>query len=87
MLTDFTSFYTLPSTVMHHPQHRSLKAAYSFYSVHTHTPLLDLMNDTLILAKLVRYCTHTLSNINTKVQHNYDHVHLIGVFVCPTERL
>ncbi|KAK6326916.1 hypothetical protein J4Q44_G00025610 [Coregonus suidteri] len=52
VLTDFTSFYTLPSTVMHHPQHRSLKAAYSFYSVYTHVPLLDLMNDTLILAKL-----------------------------------
>lgn len=53
ILTDFTSFYTLPSTVMHHPLHRSLKAAYSFYNVHTQTPLLDLMNDALILAKLV----------------------------------
>lgn len=53
VLTDFTSFYTLPSTVMHHPLHRSLKAAYSFYNVHTQTPLLDLMNDSLILAKLV----------------------------------
>lgn len=53
VLTDFTSFYTLPSTVMHHPLHRSLKAAYSFYSVHTVTPLLDLMNDALILAKMV----------------------------------
>ncbi|TNN75707.1 Glycylpeptide N-tetradecanoyltransferase 2 [Liparis tanakae] len=52
VLTDFTSFYTLPSTVMHHPLHRSLKAAYSFYNVHTQTPLLDLMNDALILAKL-----------------------------------
>lgn len=52
-LTDFTSFYTLPSTVMHHPLHRSLKAAYSFYNVHTQTPLLDLMNDALILAKMV----------------------------------
>uniref|UniRef100_A0A672GFD2 Glycylpeptide N-tetradecanoyltransferase n=1 Tax=Salarias fasciatus TaxID=181472 RepID=A0A672GFD2_SALFA len=51
-LTDFTSFYTLPSTVMHHPLHRSLKAAYSFYNIHTKTPLLDLMNDALILAKL-----------------------------------
>nr|AAO20905.1 N-myristoyltransferase 2 [Takifugu rubripes] len=51
-LTDFASFYTLPSTVMHHPLHRSLKAAYSFYNVHTQTPLLDLMNDALILAKL-----------------------------------
>lgn len=55
VLTDFTSFYTLPSTVMHHPLHRSLKAAYSFYSVHTQTPLLDLMNDALILAKLVLF--------------------------------
>uniref|UniRef100_H3DLY1 Glycylpeptide N-tetradecanoyltransferase n=1 Tax=Tetraodon nigroviridis TaxID=99883 RepID=H3DLY1_TETNG len=52
LLTDFASFYTLPSTVMHHPLHRSLKAAYSFYNVHTQTPLLDLMNDALILAKL-----------------------------------
>ncbi|XP_075868880.1 glycylpeptide N-tetradecanoyltransferase 2 isoform X1 [Nelusetta ayraudi] len=52
VLTDFTSFYTLPSTVMHHPLHRSLKAAYSFYNVYTQTPLLDLMNDALILAKL-----------------------------------
>lgn len=53
VLTDLTSFYTLPSTVMHHPLHRSLKAAYSFYNVHTQTPLLDLMNDALILAKMV----------------------------------
>ncbi|KAA8591606.1 hypothetical protein FQN60_016980, partial [Etheostoma spectabile] len=52
VLTDFVSFYTLPSTVMHHPLHTSLKAAYSFYNVHTQTPLLDLMNDALILAKL-----------------------------------
>ncbi|XP_028326106.1 glycylpeptide N-tetradecanoyltransferase 2 [Gouania willdenowi] len=51
-LTDLTSFYTLPSTVMHHPLHRSLKAAYSFYNIHTQTSLLDLMNDALILAKM-----------------------------------
>uniref|UniRef100_A0A3B3QZF5 Glycylpeptide N-tetradecanoyltransferase n=1 Tax=Paramormyrops kingsleyae TaxID=1676925 RepID=A0A3B3QZF5_9TELE len=52
VLTDFTSFYTLPSTVMHHAVHKSLKAAYCFYSVHTDTPLMDLMNDALILARL-----------------------------------
>uniref|UniRef100_A0A1A8MHX2 Glycylpeptide N-tetradecanoyltransferase n=2 Tax=Nothobranchius TaxID=28779 RepID=A0A1A8MHX2_9TELE len=52
VLTDFTSFYTLPSTVMDHPLHRSLKAAYSFYNVHTKTPLQDLMSDALILAKV-----------------------------------
>lgn len=52
-LTDFLSFYTLPSTVTHHPAHKSLKAAYSFYNIHTETPLLDLMSDALIIAKLV----------------------------------
>ncbi|XP_053555813.1 glycylpeptide N-tetradecanoyltransferase 1 isoform X1 [Bombina bombina] len=51
-VTDFLSFYTLPSTIMNHPTHKSLKAAYSFYNVHTKTPLIDLMNDALILAKL-----------------------------------
>lgn len=38
---------------MNHPVHNSLKAAYSFYNVHTTTPLLDLMSDALILAKSV----------------------------------
>lgn len=53
-VTDFLSFYTLPSTIMNHPTHKSLKAAYSFYNVHTQTPLLDLMSDALVLAKMVR---------------------------------
>lgn len=66
VLTDFTSFYTLPSTVMHHPLHRSLKAAYSFYNVHTQTPLLDLMNDALILAKLVMLPFYCQTPITTK---------------------
>ncbi|KAJ1136533.1 hypothetical protein NDU88_002948 [Pleurodeles waltl] len=51
-VTDFISFYTLPSTIMNHPTHKSLKAAYSFYNVHSKTPLVDLMNDALIIAKL-----------------------------------
>ncbi|CAL8342586.1 unnamed protein product [Arctogadus glacialis] len=50
-VTDFVSFYTLPSTIMNHPVHTSLKAAYSYYNVHTTTSLLDLMSDALILAK------------------------------------
>jgi len=50
-LTDFVSFYTLPSTVMHHPQHKTLKAAYSFYNVSTRTNWTELMQDGLIVAK------------------------------------
>ena len=54
VITDFTSFYHLPSTIMHHPQYKTLKAAYSFHNVATKTPLNDLMNDLLISAKNVR---------------------------------
>jgi len=50
-ITDFVSFYTLPSTVMNHPQHDNIKAAYSFYNVSTATPWPELMGDALVLAK------------------------------------
>ena len=32
-ITDFISFYTLPSSVLKHVEHRLLKAAYSYYNV------------------------------------------------------
>lgn len=51
VITDFGSFYHLPSTIMNHPQHKMLTAAYSFYNVATKTPLTELMNDMLISAK------------------------------------
>ncbi|CAB4004908.1 glycylpeptide N-tetradecanoyltransferase 2 [Paramuricea clavata] len=50
-ITDLISYYTLPSTIMNHPVHKTLKAAYSFYNVSTVTPLLELMQHALILAK------------------------------------
>lgn len=51
VITDLVSFYALPSTVMHHPMHKIIKAAYSFYNVSTKTPWLELMNDALVSAK------------------------------------
>ncbi len=63
MITDFVSFYTLPSTVMRHPVHKSLKAAYSFYNASGKTAWCDLMQDALIIAKNVssgRYADRTL---------------------------
>ncbi|KAL2462450.1 Glycylpeptide N-tetradecanoyltransferase 1 [Forsythia ovata] len=50
-LTDFCSFYTLPSSILGSQSHSTLKAAYSYYNVSTKTPLLQLMNDALIVAK------------------------------------
>ena len=37
--------------MMHHPVHKSLKAAYSFYNASTSTPWTQLMNDALVTAK------------------------------------
>lgn len=55
VITDFVSYYTLPSTVMHHPVHKVLKAAYSFYNVATKATWIDLMNDALISAKQLNF--------------------------------
>ncbi|XP_021762167.1 glycylpeptide N-tetradecanoyltransferase 1-like [Chenopodium quinoa] len=54
-ITDFCSFYTLPSTILGNPNYSTLKAAYSYYNVATKTPLLQLMNDALIIAKSKDY--------------------------------
>lgn len=53
-ITDMVSYYSLPSSVMHHPVHKTVHAAYSFYNVSTKTPWLDLMNDALISAKSIQ---------------------------------
>ena len=48
-VTDFLSFYHLPSSILHHAD--TLYAAYSFYNVATSVPLVELTKDALILAK------------------------------------
>ena len=50
-LTDIISFYNLPSTVINHPKHSQIKAAYSFYIIPNKHSMKQLMNDALVLAK------------------------------------
>ncbi|XP_048035462.1 glycylpeptide N-tetradecanoyltransferase 1b [Megalobrama amblycephala] len=50
-VTDMVSFYTLPSTALNHPVHKGLKAACGLYCISKATPLLQLMEDTLIICK------------------------------------
>ena len=38
-VTDFVSFYCLPSSILNNEKHKELKAAYSYYNVSTVTPL------------------------------------------------
>lgn len=51
LVTDFVSFYNLPSTVLQNPKHDHIKAAYSYYHVANSVSLKALLNDALILAK------------------------------------
>eukprot|EP00010_Vexillifera_abyssalis_P004751 CAMPEP_0201552710 /NCGR_PEP_ID=MMETSP0173_2-20130828/16990_1 /ASSEMBLY_ACC=CAM_ASM_000268 /TAXON_ID=218659 /ORGANISM="Vexillifera sp., Strain DIVA3 564/2" /LENGTH=424 /DNA_ID=CAMNT_0047963233 /DNA_START=21 /DNA_END=1292 /DNA_ORIENTATION=+ len=54
-ITDLISFYQLPSSILNHPRHHTLNAAYSFYNVSTSTPMEKLLKDALILAKSRRF--------------------------------
>lgn len=50
-ITDLVSFYSLPSSILGHPQHTDLKAAYMYYTVPGSVSLTQLMNDAMILAR------------------------------------
>jgi len=50
-ITDFLSFYSLPSTIIKHETYSTLNAAYCFYCTNTKASITNLMNDALILAK------------------------------------
>ena len=51
VITDFCSFYHLPSSITGNEKHNRLNAIYSYYNVATSVPLLNLMRDALILAR------------------------------------
>lgn len=50
-ITDFFSFYHLPSSILKHEKYDVLKVAYSYYNVANTVPLIELMRNALILAK------------------------------------
>jgi glycylpeptide N-tetradecanoyltransferase len=54
-ITDFLSFYSLPSSVLKHPEHRTLHVAYSYYNVPGEYTIKDLMHNCLKLAKDKNY--------------------------------
>jgi glycylpeptide N-tetradecanoyltransferase len=51
VITDFVSFYSLPSSVLKHPEHKILNVAYSYYNVPGRFNMTELMKDALILAR------------------------------------
>lgn len=62
-ITDFFSFYALPSTVLNNPQHKSIRAAYSYYFVNTSVDLRTLYECALIKAKESGYDVYNVLDI------------------------
>jgi len=54
-ITDFTSFYSLPSTIINNPKHKTLNAAYSYYTATSKTNLKVLISDLLVCARRLGY--------------------------------
>lgn len=50
-VTDFASYYHLPSTIIGNDKHKILRAVYAYYNVPTTMSMKDLMKDALTLAK------------------------------------
>ena len=54
-ITDFFSFYSLPSSILKHEKYKKLNAAYSYYYFNTSMSLKDLYLNALIKAKELDY--------------------------------
>merc|ERR1712176_578387 len=54
-ITDFISFYELPSTIMNHPKYNGMRAAYSYYNDVSSVEWNKIMYDALILAKSLNF--------------------------------
>ena len=50
-ITDFFSFYCLPSSILKHTEHKTLHVAYSYYNFTTTDRMEQGMKDMLVLAK------------------------------------
>lgn len=50
-ITDFFSFYSLPSSILKHVEEKTLHVAYAYYTVAKKNKLVDVMQQALIVAK------------------------------------
>ncbi len=62
-ITDFFSFYTLPSSVLKHETIKEMKAAYAFYYAAKKQPLEKLIKAALVLAKKSNHDVFNCLNI------------------------
>ncbi len=68
-ITDFVSFYSLPSSILNHERHKTLFAAYSFFNIANSVTYKELVKNALILAANEKFDVFNALNImeNEKV--------------------
>jgi len=57
------SFYSLPSSLLKHVEHKKLNACYSYYNVANKHEMVDLIKNALILAKKKNYDVYNALDI------------------------
>ena len=62
-ITDFISFYNLPSSILQHESYKKLMAAYSFFNINTTITVKEIMKCALILAKNAGFDVFNCLNI------------------------
>ena len=62
-VTDFISFYSLPSSVLNHETHKKLYACYSFFNIANSVSFKELIKNALILAKNNGFDVYNCLNI------------------------
>lgn len=62
-VTDFISFYLLPSSILQHETHKTLYAAYSFFNIPGKYTIKELIKNALILAKQQNFDVYNALNI------------------------
>jgi glycylpeptide N-tetradecanoyltransferase len=71
-VTDFTSFYSLPSSVLNNPDHSKINAAYGFYSFTQNASDMArfsaLIKDALFFAKQEKFDVY---NVTEVMQHKH----------------
>jgi glycylpeptide N-tetradecanoyltransferase len=77
-LTDFLSFYNLPSTILRHPEHKVLNAAYAYYFANTTVTKEILTYNALILAKETGHDVFNALNLGPNAIKNFD-AHKFGI--------
>lgn len=68
-LTDVFSFYYLPSQILNHAEHKTLKVAYSYYNVSTTDRMRDGLHDLLIKAKGLGFDVFNALDVMENKQH------------------